>query len=287
MQLGLSTGSHCFQMSASVLSLLFADTESDGSSGTATTLVMDGSVASTMVQESRPPTPVDETMPGSPLSVASTIVQESRPPTPVDESMPGSLDFADGDDFCGLLLSTQQLLDPYDSQFDSQVTVRSPTPPLRRLLPRAPSPLPYHFTQDLSFWDSVKDTFFSYMYDDWFEWGRSLDMLGRCWEDNVAICSNLILSIVNAASEFKIGITVDPKWRYFECGNGAYSRQFTKMTIVYAAQNSKKAIQDSSGMMEVELIAKFRFKYPGCLNKSIGGEGASAGSPHFTYIVHN
>ena len=56
------------------------------------------------------------------------------------------------------------------------------------------------------------------------------------------------------------------------------------MTIVYAAPFSKAFKLHSTEMMEKDQIAKFKY-YSGCLNVAPGGEGASAGSPHFLYVV--
>jgi hypothetical protein len=55
---------------------------------------------------------------------------------------------------------------------------------------------------------------------------------------------------------------------------------------VYIAPFSNKYKLHSTGMMEIDQIAKFKH-YSGCLNVGPGGEGASLGSPHFLYVVTN
>ena len=58
------------------------------------------------------------------------------------------------------------------------------------------------------------------------------------------------------------------------------------MTTVYIAPFSDKYKLHSTGMMEIDQVAKFKH-YNGCLNVGRGGEGASLGSPHFLYVVTN
>ena len=59
------------------------------------------------------------------------------------------------------------------------------------------------------------------------------------------------------------------------------------MIIICVTNCSKKHLKDSSGKMEAEQIKIFRHTHTGCLNVGSGGEGASAGSPHFMYVVRN
>ena len=122
--------------------------------------------------------------------------------------------------------------------------------------------------------------------DDWFEYSDCLNYLRPPWEQNCELVTDAIQSIVSSGTEFKIGITLDPRWRFFTCAFGEYSKKFSKMTIVYTAPFSKGWKLHSTGMMETVQIAKFK-SYTGCLNIKPGGEGASAGSPHFLYVVSN
>ena len=97
-----------------------------------------------------------------------------------------------------------------------------------------------------------------------------------------------ITSIALGSRQFKIGICLDPKWRWFVCAGGAYSKSFTKMTLVYVAKSSKPKHSESTGNMEIAQIEKFRYpRYPNCLNEAPGGEMPSDGSPHFCYVVSN
>ena len=170
-----------------------------------------------------------------------------------------------------------------ESFFDSQCTANdNPALPDRAL----PVPLAPHFTMDPTFWDSVQREVEAYSGKEWFETSACLDDLKPRWEQNCNVVTDAIQSIVSSSTEFKIGITMDPQWRFWTCAEGEYSKMFRKMTIVYAAPFSKKHKLHSTGMMEIDQIAKFK-SYDGCLNKAPGGEGASAGNPHFLYVVHD
>ena len=183
----------------------------------------------------------------------------------------------------GQPMCEEELL-PEESPFDSQCTANdNPGLPDRAL----PMPLSPHFTIDPAFWDSVGHRIEAYSDDkEWFETSACLHNLGPHWEQNCDVVTAAIQSIVSSSTEFKIGITLDPRWRFWECAGGDYSKRFRKMTIVYAAPFSKAFKLHSTGMMEKDQIAKFKY-YSGCLNVAPGGEGASAGSPHFLYVVSN
>ena len=171
---------------------------------------------------------------------------------------------------------------PEESPFDSQCTANdNPGLPDRAAVPLAP-----HFTSDPAFWDSVGHRIEAYSDKEWFETSACLHNLGPHWEQNCDVVTAAIQSIVSSSSEFKIGISLDPRWRFWECAGGEYSKTFRKMTIVYAAPFSRALRLHSTGMMERDQIAKFKH-HSGCLNVAPGGEGASAGSPHFLYVVSN
>jgi len=170
-----------------------------------------------------------------------------------------------------------------ESSFDSQCTANdNPGLPDRAL----PVPLAPHFTIDPAFWDSFMHRIESYSDKGWFETSACLDDLRPHWEQNCDVVTDAIQSIVSRSTEFKIGITLDPQWRFWSCAFGEYSKKFHKMTIVYAAPFSKAHRLHSTGMMERDQIGKFK-SHSSCLNVAPGGEGASAGSPHFLYVVSN
>ena len=158
--------------------------------------------------------------------------------------------------------------------------------------PAAPSPKrqrctspPRHFTKSGEFWESVEKEVRYYMNDEWFSTADFND-LSEDWERNVSTVARAINSIALGSRQFKIGICRDPKWRWFVCNGGKYSKQFTKMTIVYVAKSSKPKHSESTGNMEIAQIAKFK-DYDNCLNRAPGGEMPSDGSPHFCYVVSN
>ena len=160
--------------------------------------------------------------------------------------------------------------------------------------PAAPSPKrqrctspPRHFTKSGDFWDSVAKVITHYMNAAWLETAdKTFEDLGDDWERNVSTVHTAIESIALNSNQFKIGICVDPKWRWFVCANGWYSKHFTKMTLVYVARSSKPKHSESTGNMEIAQIEKFKYD-DRCLNVADGGETRSGGSPHFCYVVSN
>ena len=168
-----------------------------------------------------------------------------------------------------------------ESYFDSQCTANdNPGLPDSRALPT----LHFTDTRDMTFWKSVWSVV--EQYTEWCEISACLLDLGPHWEQNCDVVTSAIQSIVSTRNEFKIGITADPYHRFWKCAGGEYSRRFRTMTIVYVAPFSNKYKLHSTGMMEIDQIAKFKH-YSGCLNVGPGGEGASLGSPHFLYVVTN
>mgnify|MGYP000594685715 CR=1 FL=1 len=175
-----------------------------------------------------------------------------------------------------------------DEAWDSQATEDEdpnyPAPPPKRQ--RCTSP-PCHFTKSDEFWDSVEKVVTHYMDDAWFSIAdRIFDNLSEDWDRSVSAVATAIKDIAIEAREFKIGICVDPKWRWFVCAGGEYSKRFTKMTLVYVAKSSKPHNRESTGNMEIAQIEKFKC-YQHCLNEAPGGEMPSDGSPHFCYVVSN
>jgi hypothetical protein len=171
---------------------------------------------------------------------------------------------------------------PVDSEpFDSQLTVND-NPNYERPL----VPLRDHFTRNSSFYDDIHDAVKTYIDQGWFCIHDCINHLCPVWEGNCDVVTNAIRSIASTCTEFKIGITLDPRWRFFECAGGEYVKRFRKMTIVYVSTCSNKFRLHSTGMMERHQIAIFK-EQTGCLNAAPGGEGASKGSPHFMYVVSN
>jgi hypothetical protein len=135
--------------------------------------------------------------------------------------------------------------DETSSAFDSELTENeNPNEPA----PHCPAPkrlkldtsTPCHFTKSDEFWDSVAKVVTSYMDDAWFSIDDgTLERLGEDWDRNVSAVTTAITGIAREAQLFKIGITEDPKHRWFVCDNGNYSNTFTKMTVVYVATPSK------------------------------------------------
>ena len=126
-----------------------------------------------------------------------------------------------------------------------------------------------------------------YIDESWFSIDeRTFNRLDEDWDHNVSEVAIAIAGIAREAREFKIGITVDPKWCWFTCAGGAYSKRFTKMTLVYVANSSKPKHRHSTGNMEIAQIEKFKYD-DRCLNVADGGETPSGGSPHFCYVVSN
>ncbi len=99
---------------------------------------------------------------------------------------------------------------------------------------------------------------------------------------------------------FKIGITEDLHKRWNNPKYGYRHDGWERMLLLYAAPWSKWKIEpldspdtrtlkhESSGWMEIKLIETFAMEglCNGCVNKpGSGGESASDGKPHFTYVV--
>lgn len=196
----------------------------------------------------------------------------------------------DGDD---LLLAwfdnkTPRVVEPIreENTWDSQLTQNDNpgerTPEL--------APLPCHFSQCPKFQASVEESLKEHGMRKtdtwrWLEQGITFNCLGPDWESNVNACTDAIANIVNHAAKFKIGICLDPHWRFFECGGRVkYEHEYKKMVLIYAAKSSKKWDSESTGHMEKILIDRFRHRDT-CMNKAGGGGGASDGSPHFLYVV--
>ena len=190
----------------------------------------------------------------------------------LDDYMNGRVKEEDEDEACD-----SQLTEYDDDHWPAE-------PPAKRQ--RCTSP-PRHFTKSNEFWDSVAKEVLYYMDDEWFSTAdKTMKDLSEDWERNVSTVARAINSIALGSRQFKIGICRDPKWRWFVCDGGKYSKNFTKMTIVYAAKSSKPKHSESTGNMEIAQIAKFK-DYDNCLNRAPGGEMPSDGSPHFCYVVSN
>ena len=186
------------------------------------------------------------------------------------------------DDYMNGRVKEEDEDEAWDSQRTEDEDPNYPAPPPKRQ--RCTSP-PCHFTKSDDFWGSVEKVVTHYMNDEWFSTADFND-LSEDWERNVSTVARAINSIALGSRQFKIGICRDPKWRWFVCDGGKYSKNFTKMTIVYAAKSSKPKHSESTGNMEIAQIEKFKSD-DNCLNKADGGEMPSDGSPHFCYVVSN
>jgi hypothetical protein len=220
--------------------------------------------------------------------VADTLAIEDAKPTLLGtaESPKPDIDKEEdvGTQCCGWFSSQRSFAisqDTGSSGFDSQLTINDdPMSSVDDVVGTKS-----HFTKDNIFYKSIMDQLENYLGEDWIELSPAFHLLCPDWETNVHLCTTVVHSVANRADEFKIGITADPHWRWKVCPGGAYLRQgFRKMTILYAAPFSKPYTEESSGCMERALIAVFRC-LPQCLNVKPGGEGASAFSPHYVYVV--
>ena len=81
--------------------------------------------------------------------------------------------------------------------------------------------------------------------------------------------------------DFYIGITESPERRYEEHFERQTVGYQPLMTVLYQANHSRH-----TASLERQLLAKY-LHWPRCMNLSTGGEGASAGSPHYLYVVHS
>ena len=136
----------------------------------------------------------------------------------LDDYMNGRVKEEDEDEACD-----SQLTEYDDDHWPAE------PPPKRQ---RCTSP-PRHFTKSNEFWDSVAKEVRYYMDDEWFSTAdKTINDLSEDWERNVSTVARAINSIALGSRQFKIGICRDPKWRWFVCNGGKYSKEFTKMTIV-------------------------------------------------------
>ena len=87
--------------------------------------------------------------------------------------------------------------------------------------------------------------------------------------------------MVNALDvPFYIGITEDPRRRLGEHAEERTVGPNPLMTVLVEARSS-----DVTAALEIELLERYRH-YLQCANMSSGGEGRSASSPHYLYVVH-
>jgi len=115
--------------------------------------------------------------------------------------------------------------------------------------------------------------------------------LGKPFDVIAATASEfLIRRAQQLNSSFKVGITENPYDRWFRdnCGYCHDALGYQHMFLLYAAVRSKGPDRATSGNMEkaiIEAVQRSAPLYECCLNTRPGGEGASEGSPHFTYGV--
>ena len=120
----------------------------------------------------------------------------------------------------------------------------------------------------------------------------NLENYQSCFESAI---EHIRATIADPGFQFYIGITEDPIRRWDVLGLG---RSYDYMMLVYAGPTGKwkpsnldsdeqlalKSV--SSGKMERDIIKYFKDEsYLNLKNQLPGGEGASSGCPHFTYVA--
>jgi len=101
---------------------------------------------------------------------------------------------------------------------------------------------------------------------------------GVTYENAMLIARRHVSAVARSGQPFYIGITENPTRRFGEhCDGGG--QVWERMTILVQAVSSR-----TTASMERELLREFRDRVS-CHNNSAGGEGASAGSPHFLYVL--
>ena len=222
------------------------------------------------------------------LEGSSTVLDpEIHGATLVDDQFVPAGDGDSSDSLCGWNHppSSPLVETPWtESEFDSQLTVNdNPAEAIKPLLPS-----PCHFTQCPTFMLSVFEVLQFDRGQPWLEEAMVFNRLGSDWDFNVSACGDAIATIADNARQFIIGITVHPRWRFFECAGGKYSKMFEKMVLIYAANTSKPWRPESTGCMEILQIARFQASHSGqCLNIAKGADKPSDGSPHFLYVCWN
>ena len=113
--------------------------------------------------------------------------------------------------------------------------------------------------------------------------GEMLPDYQYCYESAIR---QIRATIADLRFKFYIGITEDPIRRWVDLG---LCRDYDYMMLVYAGPTGKSQVSGSLGQMERDLITFFkddhRESYPNLQNKAPGGERASSGCPHFTYVA--
>ena len=189
-----------------------------------------------------------------------------------------------------------QTTDDISSDFDSQLTENDDPvgPPL--LAKEAVA----YWSQDPLFDADVEQVLQRCLEEPWFSneffYGSPVGFS----ENSLAATSFIRDRIENQFSEFKIGITEDPYFRWWrkDCGYH-WPGGFSQMFLLYAAPISKwslqrhdspklkKPKQESTGAREILLIKEFANGTGNCCldRPGAGGECPSNGSPHFVYVV--
>jgi hypothetical protein len=91
---------------------------------------------------------------------------------------------------------------------------------------------PVHHLRSQSFWDSVYKEIEFYATAEWFSMADFITQLTTDFEQNIEIMSSGIRNLVPPGTEFKIGITCDPKYRWFQIGGGEYARNYAPQLIL-------------------------------------------------------
>ena len=106
-------------------------------------------------------------------------------------------------------------------------------------------------------------------------------MLASCWGYKLLAYLNVEAPVTLMLRSFYIGISENVVNRWMgTAGMTGHRRGWDGMTVLYEASTSRQ-----TGALERQLIAHFMPHSLTCHNVGCGGERASAGSPHYLYIV--
>jgi len=218
-----------------------------------------------------PPRPLAHQGPSSPRSMGD------------DVDSPSSFDLTRSNSFDSELTENDDLV--FGSRAVPPIPTRASNPQDDTMEPHPQQP---HFMEDPIFMDKV----INFLVDHGIMTDASLDvspafrLLTTSFAQNANHCADGVRAVVDGR-KFKIGITEDPMDRFYNeiYGYGtAAGGNYSKMYLLYVAPLSKPRVPDSTGRMEINLIARFK-EDPNCLNKGPGGECPSNGSPHFVYVA--
>ena len=263
------------------------------------------------VETPLPPTPLPPTpLPPTPLPPAPLPPTVETPPSPNILTQPGSFWFerappASQGSTCGTLfrlwdqLPTQPVAATPD-EYDPELTIRAEpeTPPATP----PPPPKRWHewpltWPHDEDFWNLVAQEDRALQGKPWYhsDWFWQTPVLDD-FEETVGVAAAYIANkLLPEADAIKIGITecINRRWDMY-CADPRGG--WRELHLLHAAPTAKwkigplddehiiKLKETSTGTMETRLIAIYSSD-TACVNRGAGGEGASAGTPHYVYCV--